>query len=280
MHYVAAAESGETVLLLHGWPQTWYAWRHVIPHLVEGGYRVIAPDLPGLGDTPRPAGGHDSGSVARDLSELMERHLGISRFHVVGHDWGGATAFALAAAGPSAVRSLTVVDVTVPGLGPDLSQGGRRWHHAFHMTPDLPEALTQGRERTYLSWFYRSFSHQADAIDTATVNEYLRCYGRPGALGASFDYYRSIPETVAANQALAASGFRLTLPVLAVGGGCTAARGRGREPAESLRTIADAVTERVISNCGHFVPEEQPEVFSRILLGFLSGLAEVDRPGR
>ncbi len=280
MHYAAAAGGGETVVLLHGWPQTWYAWRKVLPHLARAGYDVIAPDLRSLGDTSRPVGGHDSGSVAGDVSELLGRHLGVSRFHLVGHDWGGAAAFAVAAAVPATVQSLTVVDVTVPGLGPDLSQGGRRWHHAFHMTPDLPEALTQGRERTYLAWFYRAFAHQADAIDAEAVDEYLRCYGRPGALGASLAYYRSLPDTVAANQALAASGFRLAMPVLAVGGGTTAARGRAREPAESLRTIADAVTESVIADCGHFVPEEQPEAFSRVLLGFLAGLPDAGRRRR
>ena len=272
MHYVTARGAGETVVLLHGWPQTWYAWRLVIPHLARAGFAAIAPDLRGLGDTSRPADGYDSGSVAGDVVELLQSHLGTPRFHLVGHDWGGATAFAVATAAPAAVRSLTVVDVTVPGLGPDLSQGGRRWHHAFHMTPDLPEALTEGRERVYLSWFYRAFSQQPDAIDTAAIDEYLRSYGRPGALGASFAYYRSIPDTVAANKALAKGGFRLAMPVLAVGGGCTAARGRAREPAMSLRTIADDVTEAVIADSGHFVPEEQPAAFAEVLLSFLGGL--------
>ena len=126
------------------------------------------------------------------------------------------------------------------------------------MVPDLPEALTEGRERTYLEWFYRSFAHQADAITPADIDEYLRTYARPGALGASFGYYRSIPDNVAANQALKGSGFQLTMPVLAVGGACTEARGRASEPAASLREIADDVTEAVVDGSGHFVPEEQP----------------------
>ncbi len=279
MHYVAVGGPGETVVLLHGWPQTWYAWRRVIPHLTGAGYAVVAPDLRGLGDTSRPTAGYDSGTVARDVLELLQDHLGVPRFHLAGHDWGGAAAFAVAAAAPDAVRSLAVVDVTVPGLGPDLSQGGRRWHHAFHMTPDLPETLTEGRERAYLGWFYRAFSQQADAIEPAAVDEYLRTYGRPGALGTSFAYYRCIPDTVAANRALAESGFRLPMPVLAVGGGSTEARGRAREPAISLRTIADDVTEVVIPDCGHFVPEEQPAVFAESLLAFIGRVGGLDAAG-
>ena len=276
MHYVSGGGTGETIVLLHGWPQTWYAWRRVIPRLAGAGYAVVAPDLRGLGDTSRPAAGYDSGTVARDVLELMQDHLRVPRFHLAGHDWGGAVAFAVAAAAPAAVRSLAVVDVTVPGLGPDLSQGGRRWHHPFHMTPDLPEALTEGRERVYLGWFYRAFSQQAGAIDPAAVDEYLRTYGRPGALGASFAYYRCIPDTVAANRALAESGFRLPMPVLAIGGGSTEARGRAREPAISLRTIADDVTEVVIADCGHFVPEEQPAVLAGSLLAFIGRLGGLD----
>jgi pimeloyl-ACP methyl ester carboxylesterase len=116
----------------------------------------------------------------------VTRHLGIERFHLVGHDWGGPVAFALASLHPQAVRTLAIVDVTVPGIGPDISQSGKRWHHAFHMTPDLPEALVQGREREYLSWFYREFSWQPGAIGGEDIDEYVRTYAQPGALRAGF----------------------------------------------------------------------------------------------
>jgi len=145
LHYVSAGE-GEPVVLLHGWPSTWYEWRQVMP-LLAARFRVIAPDLRGLGDSSRPLAGYDKKTVAADLWQLLSGTLGLSRWHLVGHDWGGPVAFALAAAHPEAIRTLAIVDVTVPGIGPDISQGGKRWHHAFHMTPDLPEALVQGRER-------------------------------------------------------------------------------------------------------------------------------------
>jgi hypothetical protein len=161
---------------------------------------------------------------------VLSGTLGLARWHLVGHDWGGPVAFALAAAHPEAIRTLTIVDVTLPGIGPDISQGGKRWHHAFHMTPDLPEALVQGRERAYLSWFYEAFSWQRGVFAAADIDEYLRTYTQPGALRAGFAFYRNIPNDIADNRALLASGLRLKMPVLAVGGGREEARGRGSEP--------------------------------------------------
>ena len=278
MHYVTSGTAEETIVLLHGWPQTWYAWRHVIPLLVDAGYRVVAPDLRGIGGTSRPAGGCNSVAVAGDIAELMADHLDIRRFHLVGHDWGGPAAFALATISPAAVRTLAIVDVTLPGLGPDLSQGGRRWHHGFHMTPELPEALTEGREHIYLGWFYRTFSRQTDAVGAADMAEYLRYYTQPGALSSSFAYYRSIPECIAANRALVDKGYRLPMPALGVGGGCTEARGRVDEPAISLRTVADDVTEVVIAGSGHLVPEEKPEELVAAMLSFFARKSGPHKP--
>jgi len=134
LHVVLAGNvAGDPVVLLHGWPQTWHEWRKVIP-LLGTHYQLIIPDLPGLGDSSRPAQGYDKRTIAADLREMCDR-LALAPFHLVGHDWGGPTAFALACALRERVRTLAILDVTIPGIGPDISQGGRRWHHAFHMTP-------------------------------------------------------------------------------------------------------------------------------------------------
>ena len=106
----------------------------------------------------------------------------------------------------------------IPGDGGDFSQGGRRWHHQFHMTPDLPEALIAGRERLYLRWFYRTFGHRPDAISEADIDEYLRTYAQPGAMRAGFAYYRALPQDAADNAEIVAR-FKLPMPVLAIGGG-------------------------------------------------------------
>ena len=252
-------------MLLHGWPQTWHEWRKLIPLLADR-YRIVAPDLPGLGESSRPTA-YDKKSIASHLREMGER-LELGRFHLVGHDWGGPCAFALAAAVPQSVRTLTMLDVTIPGIGPDISQGGRRWHHAFHMTPELPEALVAGREREYLGWFYREFCWQRGAIAQADIDEYLRCYTQPGAMRAGFEYYRALPQDKADNRALLDAGFRLPMPALALGGARAEARGRGEEPLESLRAIASNVTGGAIAECGHFIPEEQPALLAERLLGF------------
>lgn len=268
IHYVMAG-NGPPVVLLHGWPQTWYEWRDVIPALAER-FTVIAPDLRGLGDSSRPLAGYDKRTVSNDIWQLTQK-LGYQTFHLVGHDWGGPTAYALAASHPEAIKKLVIIDVVIPGDGGDFSQGGRRWHHQFHMTPDLPEALVQGRERIYLQWFYQTFAYRPNAIDDRALDEFSRTYSQPGALRAGFNFYRALPQDAKDNAAQLATGFRLPMPVLAIGGGVSYPHGRGRggDVEASLKRVATNVRGAVIPECGHFVPEEQPEILNRLLLEFL-----------
>ena len=263
LHYVTAGQ-GFPVVLLHGWPQSWYEWRHVMKDLARD-YMVIAPDLRGLGDSSRPLDGYDKKTIGNDIWRLLQR-LGIGSFYLVGHDWGGPTAYAIAAAHPDAVKKLVILDVAIPGDGSaNISQGGRRWHHAFHQTADLPEALVAGREDIYFGWFYRNYGHRPDAIPEADIAEYLRVYRQPGALRAGFSYYRAIPQDTADNEAIAAR-FRLPMPVLALGG--DSGWGRRMEVVESLRRLADDVQGGVIADCGHWMPEEQPEELLRRMRSF------------
>ena len=265
-HYVRAG-SGEPVVLLHGWPQSWYAWRKIIPALAQR-YTVIAPDLRGLGDSSRPLDGYDKRTIAEDIWKLMGEHLGFARYFLVGHDWGGPVAFALAAAHPEAVRRLVMLDAAVPGDGSGtFSQHGRRWHHAFHQTLDLPESLIAGREDIYFGWFYRHYGYRPDAISPEDVLEYLRTYRQPGALRAGFAYYRALDRDVVHNQAVCAR-MKLPMPVLALGGG--QAFGRGSETLESLQRVAVDVRGGVVDDCGHWMVEEQPETIANALLEFFA----------
>lgn len=264
MHYVTAGD-GPPVVLLHGWPQTWYEWLSVI-ELISDRYTLIAPDLRGLGDSSRPAFGYDKKTIANDVWQLINDSLGIKEFRLVGHDWGGPVAFALAAAHRDAVTQLAIIDVAIPGDGSaNISQGGRRWHHAFHQTLALPEALISGREEIYLGWFYQNYGATKNALHASAIAEYLRTYRQPGALHAGFEYYRNIPIDIANNEALIAEG-KLTMPVLALGG--TESWGRGMEVLESCRRVANDVCGGVIEGAGHWVPEEQPEALVAKLVEF------------
>jgi pimeloyl-ACP methyl ester carboxylesterase len=184
LHYVAAG-SGDAVVLLHGWPQTWYQWRKIIPGLAER-FTVIAPDMRGLAGSSRPLTGYDKRTVAGDAHALVPR-LGFERINLVGQDWGGPVAYAYACAHPDEVRRLVMVETSIPGHGLDPVA----WHILFHGVRDLPELLVAGREREYLTWFYRS-AHDPHASDDDAVDEYVRCYSAPGAMRAGFEYCRAI----------------------------------------------------------------------------------------
>lgn len=271
IHYVMAGPAlgkAPVLVLLHGWPQTWWEWRHVIPGLAER-YTVIAPDLRGLGDSSRPLTGYDKKTVANDVWRVLHDKLGIEKFFLVGHDWGGPTAFALTTAHREAVQKLAIVDVTIPGCGGDFSEGGRRWHHQFHITPDLPEALTQGREDIYLAWFFRTFAYRPDAVGPEDLKEYVRTYSQPGAMRAGFGFYRAMEQDAADNRAAIAEG-KLQMPVLAIGGAVSYPHGRGRGATcgESLKRVATDVRALVAPESGHFLPEEQPEFLLKELLDF------------
>jgi len=265
MHFLEAGSGEDAIVLLHGIPQSSHSWRRIIPTLAPQ-YRVIAPDLRGLGDTSRPHSGYDKKTVAADVSELLGEHLGIKRFFVVGHDWGGPVAYALTIQDPAAVRGLAILDVTIPGDGAEMSQGGRRWHHPFFRTPDLPEALMQGREHHYLNWLFDTYGHRQNVLDAQERAEYLRTYCAPGGLRTMLAYYRAFAEDAAYNERRLTEQGKLRVPVLALGG--DSSFGRGMEPFESMNRMALHVTGGVIPNCGHWVAEEAPEFVSQALLAF------------
>ncbi|MEJ8815533.1 alpha/beta fold hydrolase [Variovorax ureilyticus] len=255
VHYLTAGK-GEPLVLLHGIPQTSYEWRHVIPMLADR-FQIVAPDLRGLGDSSRAASGFDKKTVAGDVWRLLSEHLKIDSFFLVGHDWGGPTAFALACAHQEAVRRLAILDVAIPGDGADFSQGGRRWHHALFRTPHLPEALLHDREHIYFDWLFDNYGYLPNSVTEVDRTEYLRTYRKPGAMSAMFGYYRALPQDAEDNRAFLATNGKLRMPVLALGG--DKAFGRGIETLESLQRVAENVRGGLIPNSGHWVTEEQPE---------------------
>ena len=267
LHYVIGGK-GDPVVLLHGWPETWYAWRHVMPALAKN-FTVIAPDLRGLGDSSKPPTGYDGKTVAEDIHQLVTQ-LGFESIFLVGHDIGTQVAYSYAAVHPSEVKRLAVMELTIPGFAP----AGRMplWWVIFHQTPDVPEALVQGKEMTYLSWFYQNLAYNPAAITQEAINEYVSKYSAPGGMHAGFEHYRAMPQDAIQNQNY--SKTKLTMPVLALGGGYIPTFGGNITMPTviyGMKILAQNVTGITVSNSGHFIPDEQPDVVVNLLNNFFSG---------
>jgi pimeloyl-ACP methyl ester carboxylesterase len=174
MHYVIGGK-GDAVVLLHGWPETWYEWRNIIPELIANNYTVIAPDMRGLGDSEKPQTGYDTKTLAEDIYQLVKK-LGYSKIYLVAHDWGGPVAYSYAAAHPEDVRKMIILDTLLPGFGFEeagsFSPNGI-WHFSFHAVRDLPEKLIDGKEDIYLNWFYR-WTYNQSAITPEDREEYIK----------------------------------------------------------------------------------------------------------
>lgn len=264
-HYLLAIGHGTPIVLLHGWGSTSFMWRFVMPQLVARGYTVLAPDLRGLGDTAKPAGGYEKANVAEDIHALVAQlNLG-PEVNVVGHDMGGMVAYAYAAQHPDEVRSVAILDVPLPGIAPwdQLVQMPRTWHFRFYAVQDVPEMLIAGRELEYLKWFHNSEAVNSRAFTNEVEETYAREYAMPGALRAGFEYYRAFPADAKQNQEFAKH--KLTMPVLGIGG----AGSLGPIVGEELRNVATNVQAVQIQGAGHWVAEEQPDAVTDALLKFL-----------
>jgi pimeloyl-ACP methyl ester carboxylesterase len=265
LHYLKAGE-GDLVVLLHGYPQTSHAWRKIIP-LLSSNYTVIAPDLRGLGDSSKPDSGYDKQTVAEDIYQLV-RELNFEQLFLVGHDLGGMVAYAYAMAYPQMVRRLVMAEMLLPGLGLesalDFSKPGSGYiHMALNMTPDLPEALTCGKERLYITYNTKPHCYNPNAISDVDLDEYVRCYSSPGGMRAGFEYYRTFFQDAERNRVIAQDK-KLPMPVLALGGDMSL----GDYLHKTLIPIAENLQGYVFGQCGHFIPEEQPEGFVRTLEAF------------
>ena len=267
LHYAIGGQ-GDPVVLLHGWPHSWYQWHRVMPTLAQH-YTVIVPDLRGFGDSSKPKIGYDSRTEAEDIYQLVNK-LGFDRVYLVGADWGAPVAYAYACAHPEDVRRIVNLDATLPGFGweelptysAETSRRGGIWHFAFNAVPDLPEALTAGREREFISYFFKEFSFNPTAISEEEIDEYVRCFSAPGGIRGSLGLYRAVFDSAEQNREYAKT--KLKMPVLALG----AANGLGDRPIRSMKAVAENVRSSIIKNCGHFVPQEKPEYLIEQLLSF------------
>ena len=280
LHGVTGGE-GPPLLLVHGWPQTWYAWRMLMPALARD-FFVVAPDQRGIGLSGKPQDGYDTATLAGDMVALMEA-LGHQRFALYGTDVGMPIAYALAADHRDRVNRLAVSEAPLPGISPSPplflppQLNERLWHLAFNQLTKVNEQLVTGREEIF---FGAEFD--ASAGTNKLPGEAVRYYidtlaASPDHLRGSFGFYRAIPATSAQNEQRKAR--RLTLPVLAIGG----EESSGEGPGMTMKLAADNVQTLVLAGCGHWVAEQAPEQLLVALTTFLApyrdGLAAAHNPG-
>jgi len=261
LHYITAGH-GPTVILLHGYAETSRMWRPLMPLLAER-FTVIAPDLPGIGDSAIPADGLDMKTAAIRIHALA-RSLGVEKARVVGHDIGLMVAYAYAAQFPAETEKLVVMDAFLPGVpgwenvynNPDL------WHFRFH--GPTPETLVQGRERTYYDYYWNDFAaDKTRSIPEADRKAYAAAYARPGRMRAGWGYFASFPQ--AAKDFAQLSQARLNMPVLSIGG----EKSLGVVLGEQMKLVASQVTVVVLKNTGHWLMEENPKETMDALIKFL-----------
>jgi pimeloyl-ACP methyl ester carboxylesterase len=266
MHYVVAG-SGYPLVLLHGWPQTWYEWRKIIPAIAQR-FTVIAPDLRGLGDSECPATGYDKRTLASDVYQLVKT-LGYDSIGLTGHDWGGTVAYYLAYDHPEMVRRLLILE-SIPGTrGDELELRGirRQWHMFFHgCVPDLAELLVRDHIGLYLDRLCSVACYDPDLFSRDEMAEYVRAYSRPGSLQAGFHYYRAgLDEDVAAFRECTR---KLEMPVRAWGG----ERFMG-DITGAWKRVAEEVRGGSVERCGHFMAEERPDFVLQQIEEFFAPLS-------
>jgi pimeloyl-ACP methyl ester carboxylesterase len=268
---------GATLVLLHGYPETWYDWRKVLPELAKH-YHVIAPDLRGAGGSDAPATGYDKKTMAADIHGLLVKLHREHHVRLVGHDIGTMVAYAYAAAHPKDVTSLVLTEAPIPDQTlhsfPALtSQGPGFWNFGFfNVTNGLPEDMVKGRETLWVDRFADMLEFNKNGVtpqDAAVYGHYLK---QPGHTRASFEWFRAFNKDVADNAVNVKT--KLTMPVLALG----AQYSLGEAVPAQVRRYATNVTGGVIHNSGHWIWEEKPTELTNRLLTFLSQNATADSP--
>ncbi|MFI5348344.1 MAG: alpha/beta fold hydrolase [Elusimicrobiota bacterium] len=261
IHYLIAGH-GPAVVLLHGYTQTSRMWKPVIPLLARR-FTVIAPDLPGIGDSDIPKDGLDMKTAAIRIHALV-RSLGVEKARVVGHDIGLMVAYAYAAQFPGETEKLAVLDAFLPGVAgwEGVYDDPAMWHFRFH--GPAPEALVRGRERVYLDYFWNEFAaDKTRSLPEADRKAYAAAYARPGRMRAGWAYFAAFQQ--AAKDFAAFSRVPLTMPVLSIGGEKASGDVLGRQ----MQMVSPGATVIVLKDAGHWVLEERPKETTDALVNFL-----------
>lgn len=268
LHYVSAGTAGSPVLLVHGFPETWWAFHKLMP-LLATNHRVFAVDLRGFGDSRNAEGDYGSASSAEDLHQLIA-HLDVGPVHLTGQDISGGTVFRLATVHSEDVRSFTAIEMGLAGYVleglADVTHGGS-WHIGVLAAPGIPEMLLVGRERQFLGeWAFPAMTAVQGSITDDDIDEFARTYARPNGWRGAVGLYRSMLSEGDEIRAIAESQ-PLTVPVLAVGAG------GGPFTAGTLAQVtAGDVRSVQLEGVGHYAALEAPEELSAVILEFLSSV--------
>src|SRR6202790_1693066 len=261
LHYLTAGH-GPALILLHGYAETSLMWRPIMPVLAKR-FTVIAPDLPGIGDSGIPADGLDMKNAAIPIHDLA-KSLGVQKAEVLGHDIGLMVAYAYAAQFPAEVTKLVLMDAFLPGVAgwEAVYNDPSIWH--FRFNGPTPEALVQGRERTYFDYFWNDFAaDKTHSIPEADRKAYAAAYARPGRMHAGWAYFVSFLQ--AAKDFAQLSQTKLNMPVLTIGGD----KSLGEALGQQSKLVATDATVVVLKDTGHWVLEERPKETTEALLKFL-----------
>ena len=262
LHYLTAGH-GPTLILLHGYTQTSRMWRPIIPLLAEK-FTVIAPDLPGIGDSAIPERWLRHEDRCHPLTLRSQSHYGIEKARVVGHDIGLMVAYAYAAQFPTETEKLVLMDAFLPGVaGWETAYNHPGiWH--FRFNGPTPEALVRGRERIYFEHFWNDFAaDKKRSLSKADRAAYTAAYARPGRMRAGWAYFVSFGQ--AAKDFAQLSQMKLSMPALAIGGD----KAYGELLGQQMKIVASDAKVVVLKNTGHWVLEENPKGTTDALMSFL-----------
>ena len=261
IHYTTGGH-GPTVILLHGYAETSRMWRPILPVLGEK-FTVIAPDLPGIGDSSIPADGLDMKTAAIRIHALA-RSLGVEKARVVGHDIGLMVAYAYAAQFPSEVEKLVVMDAFLPGVPgwEAIYNNPNIWH--FRFNGPTPVALVHGREQIYFAYFWNDLAaDKTRSLPEGDRKAYVEAYSRPGRMKAGWAYFVSFQQAAKDFEKL--SQTKLAMPVLSIGGD----KSLGDALGQQMKLVATDVTVVVEKDAGHWIMEEQAKQTMDELVKFL-----------
>jgi pimeloyl-ACP methyl ester carboxylesterase len=261
IHYVIGG-TGEPLLLLHGFGQNWYMWNRLLPEFSKH-FTIIAPDLPGLGESDKPDSGYDKKTMSSHIHGLMKQ-LGYSSINLAGHDIGLMVAYAYAAQFGGEVKRLALMDALLPGVEPVWSQvKASAWWFGFFSWPASGQ-IVAGKEAAFLTNFWPVVGHAPHPFTTEETNEFIRAYSKQGSTTGAFHWFGGFEKDAVDNKEFMKT--KLKMPVLAMGGEYFGAAFL----ADHCKLVAENVKASNIKGAGHWIVQENTEQVQKDLLDFFT----------